>query len=189
MLVDRTESIHKTMKKNQLPHFKRPHSTTTNSQALSQLFIAAQVRKTKLEEFFKHENHPWPLALSLHGRLRLPSNKSELLLCIEPSVQPEAPSHYDAKVFDGAAMMHALPRENTSTFGEYSDIFIPWTERQRQSCSRIDIGWVFGERYPAMQCYLFTLTYLLCWLLTRRYEQRRIVRTADGGRGQTRLST
>ncbi|KAI0217447.1 hypothetical protein LSAT2_030742, partial [Lamellibrachia satsuma] len=108
----------------------------------SHLFIAAQVRNTKLEEFFKQENHPWPPALSLHGRLRLPSNKSELLHCIEASVQSEASSHYDAKVFDGATIVHALPRENTSTFGEYSDnIFIPWIERQLQSCSRVDIVW------------------------------------------------
>ena len=131
VLIDRKKSIHKTTKKNELPLFKRPHSTTLNSLAkqqfqqtksdcnlFSQLFFAAEVHNTELEEFFKHENHPRPPALSLHGRLRLPINRSELLLCIEPSVQPEAPSHYDAKVFDGAAIVHALPWENTSTFGE-----------------------------------------------------------------------
>ena len=37
-------------------------------------------------------------------------------------------------VFDGAAIVRAFPRENTSTFGEYSYIFISWTERQLQSC-------------------------------------------------------
>ena len=123
-------------------------------------------------EFFKHENRPLPIALSLHGRLRLPNNKSELLLCTQPSVQPEAPSHYDSKVFDGAVVVHALPGKDTSTLGEYSDnIFIPWTEMQLQSCSRIDIVWdtyqldtlkattreVFGEKYPAMLSYIFTL--------------------------------
>jgi hypothetical protein len=75
----------------------------------SQLFIAAQVRDTNLEDFFSHENHTWPPALSLHGRLRLPGNKSELLACSDPSIQPEPPSHFDAKIFDGAAMVHILP--------------------------------------------------------------------------------
>ncbi len=28
----------------------------------SQLFVAAQVRDKKLEDFFPHENHPWPPA-------------------------------------------------------------------------------------------------------------------------------
>lgn len=155
VLVERKESIHRAIKKNHLPLFKRPHDTSGNSKAkqqfqeikndcnlFSQLFIAAQVRSTKLDEFFTHENHPWPPALSLHGRLRLPSNKAELLHCIDPAVQAETPSHFDAKVFDGAAIVHALPQESASTFGEYSDkVFIPWTERQLTNCSRIDIVW------------------------------------------------
>ena len=36
VLVGKTESIHTTVKKNQLPRFKRSHSTTTNSQAKQQ---------------------------------------------------------------------------------------------------------------------------------------------------------
>ncbi|KAG0710799.1 hypothetical protein GWK47_022057 [Chionoecetes opilio] len=111
----------------------------------SQLFIAAQVRDTNLEDFFSHEKYTWPQALSLHGRLRLPGHKSELLACIDPSIQPEPPSHFDAKIFDGDAMVHILPRGNKCTFGKYSDtIFIPWTERQLQSSTRIDIVW---DRY------------------------------------------
>ena len=43
---------------------------------------------TRLDEFFAHENHPWPPALSLHGKFRL------------------TPSYFDAKVFDGTAIVH-----------------------------------------------------------------------------------
>lgn len=157
VLVKREKSIHSTIKKNKLPLFKRPHTSTPSRNVtqlqeiksdynlFSQLFIATQVRDTNLEEFFSHENHPWPPALSLNGKLRLPGNKSELLACIDPSIQPEPPSHFDAKIFDGAAMVHILPHEHKCTFGEYSDkIFIPWTERQLQSSTRIDIVW---DRY------------------------------------------
>lgn len=93
-------------------------------------------------DFFAHENHPWPPALSQHGRLRLPNNKSERLACLEQCDKSEAPIEVDTKVVDGAAMVHALLHESKSTFGEYSDtIFIPWTERQLENCSRIDIVW------------------------------------------------
>ena len=157
VLVRREESIYHTIKRNNLPLFKQPHASTPSRKAtqfqemrsdcslFSQLFIAAQARDINMEEFFSHENHPWPPALSLHGKLHLPGNKSELLVCIDPSIQPEPPSHFDAKIFDGAAMVHILPYKNKCTFGEYSDtIFIPWTKRQLQSSTRIDIIW---DRY------------------------------------------
>ena len=122
---------------------KRRHFTTTNSKAKQQfqqmkndcnLFSCSLPHKfvtADWKSFIAHENHPWPPAFSLHGKLRLTSSKHELLHCIESHFQPETPSHFDAKVFDGAATVHALPLDNTATFGEYSDtIFIPWTERQ-----------------------------------------------------------
>jgi hypothetical protein len=70
--------------------------------------------------FFARKYHPWSLALSLQGKLRLASTKHELLHCNEPNFQQETPSYFDAKVFDGAAIMHPLPLDNTETFGEYS---------------------------------------------------------------------
>ena len=39
-------------------------------------------------------------------KLRLTSTKHELLHCNEPNVQQEAPSYFDAKVFDGAVILH-----------------------------------------------------------------------------------
>ena len=80
---------------------------------------------------------------TIRGRqhFRLTTTTNELLYCIEPNFQQEAHSHFDAKVFDGAAIMHALPLDNTATSGEYSGtIVIPWTERQLQGCSVIYIA-------------------------------------------------
>ena len=60
--------------------------------------------------------------------------------CIEPNFQRETPSHFDAKVLDDTAIVYALPIDNTAMSSEYSDtIFIPWTERQLQGCSRFYI--------------------------------------------------
>ena len=62
--------------------------------------------------------------------------RHKLLYCIEPHFQKEALSHVDGEVFDGAAIVHALPLYNTSTSGEYSGtIVIPWTEKLLQGCS------------------------------------------------------
>ena len=65
-----------------------------------------------------------------------------LLCCIEPTFQAETSAHFDAKVFNCAAIVHILPLDNPATSGEYSDtIVIPWIERQLQGYSTIDIVW------------------------------------------------
>ena len=68
-----------------------------------------------MEEFFSHENHPWPPSISDHGKLRLPTLKSDLLALLEGEVF-ERPSHMDFKLLDGSAAVHFL----SSTFAEYS---------------------------------------------------------------------
>jgi hypothetical protein len=95
-----------------------------------------------MEEFFSHENHPWPPSLSEHGKLYLPSKKSDLLCIFDTSGQPEPPSHYNSKIFDGAAIVHSLPTSQACTFDEYGDnIFLPWMKQQLQNSERIDIVW------------------------------------------------
>ena len=153
VLVDRTVSIHEPIKKNGFHIFKHAvpkcksraklqiEEVQSDCNLFSQLFVASQVRDGNLGEFFRHENHPWPPSLSLHGKLRLPNCKSKLLDLLPTSVS-EDPDHFDVKVFDGPAIVHALPRGGSSTFGEYSSkIFLPWTIRQLQDCKRIDVVW------------------------------------------------
>ena len=48
----------------------------------SQLYIASLFHDGDFEDFFTHENQPWPPLLSEHGKLRLPTKKSDLLKCI-----------------------------------------------------------------------------------------------------------
>ena len=92
VLIERKISIHKANKKKQLPLFKRRHFTTTISKAKQQFqqmkktaissascSLVHKFVNTRLVEVFAHENHPWPPALSLHGKLRLTSTKHELL--------------------------------------------------------------------------------------------------------------
>ena len=48
--------------------------------------------------------------------------KHELLHYIKTNFQKEAPSHFDAKVSDGAATVQTLPIDNTEmTPGAYND--------------------------------------------------------------------
>ncbi|XP_046544723.1 uncharacterized protein LOC124254923 [Haliotis rubra] len=152
--MKRTQSIHAPIKKNYVPLFKRRQpkaKSKIRSQVddiksdyslFSQMFIACQVRQADLSEFFCHENHHWPVSLSQHGKLRLPSCKSELLDCFKKHVLGGEQPHVDAKIFDGAAVVHSLPTGEAKTFGEYCDmVFLPWTERQLGNCNRIDIVW------------------------------------------------
>ena len=114
-----------------------------NRRQPSQLFIACQVRQGDLQEFLSHENHSWSPSLSVHGKLCLPYCKSELLTCLSEGISdvPDLPI-FDAKVFDGAAVLHSLSKGDAVTFADYSSqVFIPWTLRELTACPRIDIVW------------------------------------------------
>ncbi len=73
-------------------------SLKSDCNLFSHLYIASQYRDGDLDDFFSHENHPWPPSLSDHGRLRLPNKKADLLNHLDPA---DLPSSFHAKVFDG----------------------------------------------------------------------------------------
>ena len=107
----------------------------------SLLYIAKQHRSGDLDEFFMHENQPYPPSLSEFRNLRL-GKKSDLLACDEPAGQPDPPPVYDCKIFDGAATVHALPLTTVSTFNSYAEhIFIPFIVNHLQTDKRVDIEW------------------------------------------------
>ncbi len=70
VIVERTRSIHDSIKKNSLPLFRSPTPKTKSKQAgqismlksdvelFSHLYITMQHRKGDMNTFFKHENHP-----------------------------------------------------------------------------------------------------------------------------------
>ena len=145
VIVSRDISIHQPIKKNSLPLFKRqaPKESKTKKQIsslksdcnlFSHLYIASTFRGGDLEEFFSHENHP-----SDHGKLRLPTLKSDLLALLEGEVS-EPPSHFD--VLDGSAAVHFLSCNNVSTFAEYSqNVFNMYVKKELLNCHRMDIIW------------------------------------------------
>ena len=53
----------------------------------SHLYIASKYRDGDLDDFFSHENHPWPPSISDNGKIRLPNKKSDLLVCLNGSVE------------------------------------------------------------------------------------------------------
>ena len=82
------------------------------------LYIAMQSRDSDLEDFFSYEIQPFPPSLSELGKPNLPTNKSDVIKCLQPSNQPEHPSFYDCKVLDGAVIVHCLPTAGVRTFND-----------------------------------------------------------------------
>ena len=154
VIDERTASIHDAISKNTLPLFKRQQpkqiskaslkltAVTSDRYLFNRLCIASQHRGGDLEEFFKHENQPYPPSLSEFGNLRF-AKKSDLIACVNKEKPPPPPlASYDVKVFDGAAILHALPVSSVATFSEYADSkFLPFLENHLKSTKRIHIVW------------------------------------------------
>jgi len=117
-------------------------TVTSDRYLFSRLYIASQQREVDHEEFFKHENQPYPHSLSEFGNLRF-GKKSDLIAHVKKETPPPPPPvSYDVKVFDGAAIVHALPVLFVATFSEHADSrFLPFLENHVKSTKRIDIVW------------------------------------------------
>ena len=90
-----------------------------------------------------HENTPYPPSLSEFRKLRF-GKKSDLLTCVTPAnaEQLNPPPISDCKIFDGAAVVHALPSTTVSTFDSYTEnVIIPFILNHLQSSKRVDIVW------------------------------------------------
>lgn len=62
--------------------------------------------------FFQHENQHYPPSLSDYGKLRF-AKKSDLLHILAQESQQDPPNSFDAKAYDGAALVHLLPTNQT----------------------------------------------------------------------------
>ena len=120
-------------------------SLKTNCTLFSRLYIACQARQSNLDSFFEHENQACPPSISDMGQLRQGS-KSDLMACLTKSSQPASVhSGIDAKVLDGAAIVHMVRPGACRTFEEYSkQMFLPYITSQLETVSRVDIIW---DRY------------------------------------------
>lgn len=109
----------------------------------SHLYIACQTREGNLDEFFCHENQPWPPSISENGEIR-PGKKSDLVKCLEQqcSVRTVNTPSVDATVVDGAVIVQMLPPGMSKNFQEYSDkVFVPYILKQLEKVKRIDVVW------------------------------------------------
>ena len=156
VITDMTQSIHSTIKKNALPLFRSPSPKTKSKKAgqvsmlrddvalFSRLYIVMQHRECDMDIFFKHENHPHPPSLSDNGKLRQ-GKKSDLVGILMQQThdsQVDPPSFFDAKILDGAAVVHFLPVTNATTFDDYANkVFVPHIIKQLESCRRVDVVW------------------------------------------------
>ncbi len=151
-LVECTIPLMDVIKKNKFPLFSRPvqkesspskmqvSSLKQNVALFSQLYIGCQTRGGNLEDFFTHENQPYPPALSKFGQLRA-CTKADLLKCLEYDEKNFTPP-VDSTIVDGAAMVNASKPDKCTTFEDYSNtIFIPKLKRLP---GRVDVVW---DRY------------------------------------------
>ena len=121
-LVNQANPITDSMKRNNLLLFSRPpvreksraqlqlSSLKNDCSLFSRLYIASQVRSGDLDQFFQHENHAYPPALSQMGKLRT-GTKSDLVGFLEDLVPTEDLSPtpvVQVVLLDGAAIVNML---------------------------------------------------------------------------------
>ena len=132
-----------------MPRVKARSTVLTQVSSLKQdcnlfarLYIASQSREGSLDDFFSHENHSYPSALSQHGKMHL-ANKSVLLNCLEDLAVPkDTAPEVNAILLDGAAIAHFLSPGVSRTFSDYATyVFIPFIKRTLASCRRLDLVW------------------------------------------------
>ena len=153
-MIECTRPITDPIKRNKLPIFSWPTvKAVSKKQAqvaalnddcslFSRLYIACQSREGDLQDFFRHENQPWPPSLSQHGKLKQ-GNKADLISCLQGSTEASADTpQVDAKIFDGAVVAQMLHPKTASTFKDYiQTVFLPYVQGQLQSAQRMDFVW------------------------------------------------
>ena len=134
-LQKKNASIYDTVKKNNLPLFRQKNSIITNKsrkkmvslasdrRLYANLYVACQSREGDLDNFFSHENHAYPIAISEYGELRKCTAKSDFLQILEEIREPtyDSPS-VDVKIVDGAAFVHMNAPKACKNYGEYCDV-------------------------------------------------------------------
>ena len=122
-------------------------SLKQNCSLFSRLYISCQARDGNLDEFFSHENQPYPPSISKHGELRS-CNKSELLKSLETvhTTPLSNTPNVDALLIDGAALINMLkPNGACKTFSDYAEqVYLPYIKEQLRKVQRVDVVW---DRY------------------------------------------
>jgi len=120
------------------------HELKTDCVLFSHLFIACQARDGDLDEFFRHENHPYPPSISNGGILHF-GTKADLLACFDAMCdsgcdQNASSLTVDTYVLDGAAIVQMLKPGSCRTFQDYRDrLFVPYLLSLLKRCNRVDV--------------------------------------------------
>ena len=144
--------VNAVIKRNKLALFSNSHTqrvskgklrltAAKNDSALfSRLYIASQCRDGDLDNFFRHENQPYPPALALGAEMRH-GNKSDLLTCLptgSSAVVTQPP--VDCVILDGAAVVQMCKPASGMTFSDYADsVFSRHIHPYFQQSVRVDV--------------------------------------------------
>lgn len=112
-------------------HQKLPSSATkiktlkADYSLFSQMFIACQRRQVDLDEFFSHENQPFPPSLAENGNIRIPHSKSDLVNCLFSDVEPGKKNISSSPpstcvIIDGAYIAQSTRPAAVMTFNQYA---------------------------------------------------------------------
>ena len=119
-------------------------SLKSDCRLYANLYVACQGRDGNLDEFFSHENHAYPPAISEYGKLRKCNEKSSFLKCLEEIEAPKMDQpNVDCCIIDDPGFVHILPPRSSKTYGEYCE-----EEVQSKLCSilsqvlRVDISYL-----------------------------------------------
>ena len=151
-LVERTKAVHDVIHCNNFKLFKNTTQQRVSkgklqvallkcdAELFSRLYIGCQTREGNLEEFFRHENHAYPPALSDGGSLYL-GTKSDLT-CLKDLSECQCGAVVGSIIIDGAVIVQMLKPTSVKNFDEYaSQIFVPYISSQFQAASRVDLVW------------------------------------------------
>ena len=156
-LIERKKPLSDVLSRNKLPLFgslsakaqpkdkQKVASLKSDVHLFSRLYIACQTREGNLDDFFSHENQPFPPSLSEAGKLRS-GTKSDLLQCFEDiaPARTQAPE-VTCIILDGAVIAQMLRPGTANTFGEYAkEVFIPFVLSHYKYATRMDLVW---DRY------------------------------------------
>ena len=110
-------------------------------QLFSKLFVSCQSRECDLFDFFRHEKHPFPAALSDGGKLHT-CQKSQLAAILENHITlPDNESQADVIIIGGSALgtiFHREPQRRLKIMQRWTSSqqygHIPSTKREQILC-------------------------------------------------------
>ena len=115
----------------------------SESSLFARLYVACQTRDGNLDNFFSHENHPFPPSLSSYGQLRF-GKKSDLISCLEQQIESthDVRPETQVSIMDGAVLVNMLRPGGCKTFSDYAvKVFVPHVKREQNHAQRVDIVW------------------------------------------------